>query len=74
MTVDQATLATRRGDEVTMTLFAHPGEAASLLISVADADDSVVPTAEFTIAEAGELRELLRELLELHARRQGSPL
>jgi hypothetical protein len=70
MTVEQTTVSTRRGDEVTVTLFDHAGQPPTVLISVADADESRVPTAEFTLAEAADLREAIRRLCEGAARRQ----
>lgn len=65
MTVRQAELSTARGDAVMVTLFAHPGEAATVLLSVRDADESLVPTVEFTIDEVTELREVLRKMAEV---------
>jgi hypothetical protein len=64
MSVDQANLKTRRGDDVMVTLFHHTGEPSSILISVFDADNTMVPTAQFTLGEAAELRETLRKFCE----------
>ena len=65
MNAVQATLSTLRGDEVTVTLFQHGDEDPTVMITVDDADDSAVPTAEFTLSEVAELREILRKLEEL---------
>jgi hypothetical protein len=55
---------TARGDTIMLTLFINPGEDPSILVSVFDADESPIPTAEFTLPEAGELRDELRRLCE----------
>jgi len=68
MSVDQATIRTGRGDELLVTLFDHAGEPPSILISVLDADDHAVPTAELTIVEAADLREVLRKFCEATVR------
>jgi len=47
-----------------MALFTHPGERPSILVTIDDAEDSAIPTVEFTLAEAGAFRDLLRELCE----------
>ena len=70
MSVDQAELQTRRGDGVLVTLFQHAGEHPTILVSVSDADDTTIPTAEFTLQEAAELREILRKFCELASRGQ----
>lgn len=62
--VRQITAETFRGDRVAITLFTHADEEPTILISILDADDSVVPTAEFTLPEAGDLRDALRALCE----------
>lgn len=62
MAVKTHELRTTRGDHVAITLFTHAGEAPTILVTVLDADGCAVPTAEFTIREAAEFRDLLREL------------
>lgn len=64
MSVESTTIRTRRGDEITVTMFKHCGEEPTVMLSVIDADDTKVPTAEFTLREAGELREVIRRLCE----------
>jgi hypothetical protein len=70
LTVDQARIRTERGDEIFVTLMDH-GPEPTVLVSLVDADDTKIPTAEFTITEAAELREILRKFGELtqHPRR-----
>lgn len=64
MAVTTEKFSTLRGDDLQVTLFTHPGEKPTILVTVIDHDESIVPTAEFTLAEAGELREVLRQLCE----------
>lgn len=64
MAVTTEEFSTIRGDELKVTLFTHPGEAPSILLTVIDHDESVVPTAEFTFHEVGNFREVLRRLCE----------
>lgn len=71
MAVEQRTILTARGDRLTLSLFTHAGEDATVMVTVDDADDSVAPTAEFTMAEAGEFREALRALCERGSRHVG---
>lgn len=71
MSVDQAAVTTRWGDELLITLFTHAGEAPSILISVIDADEGAIPTAELALAEAVELREILRKFCEQSALSHG---
>jgi hypothetical protein len=61
---------TLRDDAVQVTLFTHADEEPTILLTVVDHDDSVVPTAEFTLSEAGEFRDLLRKLCEEGQRSQ----
>lgn len=68
MSVRQTVLETDRGDTIMLTLFEHPGQRASILVSVHDADDTAIPTAEFTLPEAGQLRDELRRLCEAGAK------
>ena len=63
---------TSRGDVLQVTLFTHADERPTILVTVIDHDDSIVPTAEFTLEEMGDLRELLRRLCEL-GQRAGTP-
>jgi len=37
---------------------------ATILVSLDDVDDCVMPSAEFTVAEAADFRELLRQACE----------
>jgi hypothetical protein len=64
MAVTTEKFSTLRGDDLQVTLFTHAGEEPTILVTVIDHDESLVPTAEFTLAEAGELREVLRSLCE----------
>lgn len=64
MTVRLVELRTDRGDEVTTTLFYPAGQPPSILVTVNDGDDSLVPTVELTLAEAAELESTLRVLRE----------
>lgn len=71
MAVYHATLTTRRGDELVAILMDDPGASPSLVLTIGDADLSPLPCAELTLAEVGELREMLRGLCE-SAVRSGS--
>ncbi len=64
MAVTTKEFGTLRGDVVKVTLFAHAGEEPTILVTVIDHDDTIVPTAEFTLEEMGDLRELFRRLCE----------
>jgi len=64
VSVETSEVRTSRGDAVVLTLFDHAGEDPTILLSVLDADDTPVPTAEFTFAEAALLREELRRMCE----------
>ena len=64
MSVAHRTVRTERGDCIDVTLFTHASERPAILLSVTDADDSRVPTAEFTLTEAADLREAVRQLCE----------
>lgn len=64
MSVTTTPLLTDRGDELTVTLFQHAGETPKIMISLDDADETLVPTAELTLDEASELREILRKFCE----------
>lgn len=64
MNVDQATVHTRRGDTIVVSLFEGGGEEPSLLLSVTDPDRTPVPTAELSVTEAAELREIMRGFCE----------
>jgi hypothetical protein len=66
--VHQSSVTTERGDQVILTLFTHAGEEPTILVSVIDADNSAHPTAEFTLPDAGEFRDLLRKLCEQGSR------
>lgn len=70
MSIDQAILHAANGDTVTLSLWEHSGGTA-LMLTVTDADATPVPTAELTISEAQELREIMRGMLERHSRRHG---
>lgn len=65
MAAESWTFETDRGDDVVLTLFTHAGQPPSVLVSIRDADASPVPTAEFTLAEAGRFRDVLRRACEL---------
>lgn len=71
MSVEQIKLETSRGDVVVLTLFDHAGEDPTILVSVLDADATPIPTAEFTLTEAGHFRDSLRSLSEKGARGRG---
>jgi len=71
MAVTTEKFSTLRGDDLQVTLFQHAGQDPSILVTVIDHDECLVPTAEFTLAEVGELREVLRRLCE-HALRVGA--
>jgi hypothetical protein len=68
MAVRQVELCTVRGDRIVVSLFTHADEVPSILISIVDADNTVVPTAELLLPEAGQFRDSLRELCEEGAR------
>jgi hypothetical protein len=70
VTVEQAVIATSRGDRITVTLMDFPGQPPTMLLTVDDVDDTVVPTATLTASESAELREAIRSLWERAARRQ----
>jgi len=72
MAVTTEELQTVRGDDVKVTLFTHAGEASTILLTVVDNDECPVPTAEFTLAEAARLRDLLRRFCE-EGQRSGRP-
>ncbi|MHB1519304.1 MAG: hypothetical protein ACYCVN_12430 [Acidimicrobiales bacterium] len=59
---------TDRGDVVMLHLVNFPGQAPTVLVQITDADESFVPTAEFTMAEAGAFRDALRQLCEAGSR------
>lgn len=73
MAVTTKEFGTLRGDVVKVTLFEHCGEPPSILVTLIDADDTVPPTAEFTIGEAAEVREVLRKFCEQAQRGQRFP-
>ncbi len=62
MTVYCAEFPTFRGDRILLNFFCHSDEKPTLLISIMDADESLIPTAELTLPEAGRFRDLIREL------------
>ena len=64
MAVATEKIRTLRGDELQVTLFTNAGEEPSILITLTDADESIVPTAEFSLDEAGQFRDILRKLCE----------
>jgi hypothetical protein len=68
MAVTTKEFGTLRGDVVKVTAFAYAGEEPTILLTVIDHDDTIVPTAEFTLREAGEFRELFRSLCEVGQR------
>ena len=68
MSVETHEIETVRGDRIVVTLFMHPGERPSIMVTIDDVDESLVPTAELTIPEAADLREALRKLSEATAR------
>jgi hypothetical protein len=57
-------ISTVRGDDLKVTLFAHADEDPTILVTLIDHDESLVPTAEFTLYEAAALRDTLRRLCE----------
>lgn len=59
-----AAVETSRGDTVHVQLVTPDNGDATILVSLDDADDCVMPTAEFTIKEAADFRELLRQACE----------
>lgn len=59
-----AAVETSRGDTVTIQLVTPDNGDATILVSLDDVDECVMPTAEFTIQEAAEFRELLRQACE----------
>lgn len=59
-----AAVETRRRDTVTVQLVTPDNGDATILVSLDDADDCVMPTAEFTVAEAADFREILRQACE----------
>ncbi len=67
MTVRQGAVSLESGDELTVTLYAFAGELPRVLLSVLDRDGTTVPTAELSVREAADLRELLRRMLEAAA-------
>jgi hypothetical protein len=71
VSVDVAFMRTRRGDELTVTLFQHAGEGPTICIAVDDADDCAVPTFEMTIEETTDFREILRKFGEIVQRGRG---
>lgn len=68
MSVEQAKIHTRRGDTVTVSLMQLADEEPTLLFTLDDPDDTPIPTAEFTIREAAELREVMRKFSEMATR------
>jgi hypothetical protein len=64
MAVESEKFRTLRGDELVVTLFTHAGEDPTIMVTLSDADDTPVPTAEFTLKEAGAFRDSLRRLCE----------
>jgi len=59
-----AAVETSRGDTVHVQLVTPDNGDATILVSLDDADDCVMPTAEFTIKEAADFREILRQACE----------
>lgn len=68
MAVTTEKFSTLRGDDLQVTLFTHAGEEPTILLTVIDHDESIIPTAEFTLEEMGSVRELLRKLSEVGQR------
>ncbi len=64
MTIRSNTVATGRGDSVMVSLFTWPNSDSSILVTIVDADDCTIPTAEFSLPEAGRLRDILSALLQ----------
>ena len=62
MTDTQLEIHTVRGDDVVVTRVDQAGEPSTILISVSDADNSVVPTVELTMFETGLLVTYLTAL------------
>jgi hypothetical protein len=69
VSVESSSFNTQRGDSLVLSLFMHAGEDPSILLTVMDSNETMVPTAEFTVAEAAELREQIRKYCERAARR-----
>lgn len=53
---------TERGDIVTVTLITSERRRSTILVTIDDADDNVLPTAELTLAEAERLADELGRL------------
>lgn len=54
------------GDTLTVALhLPGSGGRGDLIVQVSDRDESMFPAAALTVAEAGQLREALRELCEV---------
>lgn len=69
MTVEHLQLRTVSGDTITATLFDFTGQEPSVCITLTDGEETPGgPAAEMTIAELGQLRELLRRLGEMAER------
>ncbi|MDA8316500.1 MAG: hypothetical protein M0010_15225 [Actinomycetota bacterium] len=64
MSVRQVTIPTRRGDTIVVSLVHLAGEEPTLMVALDDADDTPMPTAELTIREAAEMREVMRQFCE----------
>lgn len=64
MSVEQLELRTQRGDTIVATLFEFAGEVPTVCVTLDDADETPAPTVELTMAELGQLREILRRLGE----------
>jgi hypothetical protein len=71
MPMDVRQVRTARGDLIMMALVTHSGEKPSIIVSIDDADDTLIPTAEFTLPEAGDLRDVLRQLCEAGTQGEG---
>ena len=72
MPAESATIHTERGDDVVVTLMDFAGQPPTVLFTLHDAGGTALPTAEFTMAEAADLREAIRKLSEGAARRAWS--
>lgn len=70
MAIESLKISTARGDSAHLTLMLLAGDPPSILIQIDDVDDTVCPTAEFTLKEAASLREALRQLCE-HGQKAG---
>lgn len=57
-------LTTRRGDGIAVVAISEPGVDPTILVTLDDVDGCPLPTAEFTIAEAAQLREAIRSICE----------